>query len=171
MTVTVRPATPDDAPAILAVVDDAFRDETRAADEELDIVRRTWAVCNEAQRIELVAVDDVGLVGHVLAAPGDLEGHVVTGVAPLSVVTAHQRVGVGTALMTALLAEAERRGHPFLLLLGDPAYYDRFGFTPAAAHGISYAPAGRDSPHFLAHRLGNAGRALPRGEYRYCWEL
>jgi putative acetyltransferase len=171
VTITVRPATPDDAPAILAVVDDAFRDETRTADEELDIVRRTWAVRDEAQRIELVAVEGGGLVGHVLAAPGDLEGRVVAGVAPLSVVTARQSAGVGTALMAALIAEAERRGWPLLLLLGEPAYYGRFGFVPAGAHSIHYAPAGRDSPHFLARRVGHAGASLPLGDYRYCWEL
>ena len=171
MSIVVRPATPDDAPAILAVVDDAFRDDTRDADEELDIVRHTWAVRSEAQRIELVVAGHGDLVGHVLAAPGDLEGHDVAGVAPLSVVKAHQRAGVGTALMGALIGEAERRGWPLLLLLGDPAYYGRFGFAPAATRGIHYAPAGRDSPHFLARPIGDVGAALPRGDYRYCWEL
>ena len=43
MTVTVRPATPADAAGILAVVADAFSDEARDADEELDIVRDTWS--------------------------------------------------------------------------------------------------------------------------------
>ena len=42
MTMTIRPARPADAVGILAVVQDAFSDETRDVDEELDIVRGTW---------------------------------------------------------------------------------------------------------------------------------
>jgi putative acetyltransferase len=171
--VTIRPAEPLDDAAILSVVEEAFADETRDASEELDIVRGTWAVRSPAQRIEFVAerADDARVVGHVLAAMGDLDGQAVAGVAPLGVAPAHQRAGVGTALMHALSDEAARRGWPVLLLLGDPAYYGRFGFTPAAALGIHYAPAGRDSPHFLMRPVGHTSAALPRGEYRYCWEL
>jgi putative acetyltransferase len=172
-TVGIRPAGPGDDDAILAVVEEAFADETRDASEELDIVRGTWAARNETERIELVAVTADGgrIVGHVLAAMGDLDGQAVAGVAPLGVVPARQRKGVGSALMGALLEEAARRGWPLLLLLGEPAYYARFGFAPALSLGIHYAPAGRASPHFLARQVGDSGAALPRGEYRYCWEL
>jgi putative acetyltransferase len=175
----IRAATPDDAPAILRVVDAAFSDATRDAHKELDIVRDTWERRAGPDRIELVAeVEDGGggsargtLVGHVLAATGDLDGQPVAGVAPLGVIPARQRAGVGRALMDALVAEAEQRRWPLLLLLGDPAYYGRFGFAPAASLGIHYAPAGPGNPHFMARRVGDASAALPRGEYRYCWEL
>jgi putative acetyltransferase len=173
MNTEVRPATPDDRDAILRVVEQAFADDTRDASEELDIVRNTWARRAGAALIELVAVDDGrAVVGHVLAATGDLDGRAVVGVAPLSVAPARQRGGVGTALMGALFEAAAGRGWSVLLLLGDPAYYGRFGFVPAADHGIHYAPAGRDSPHFLVRFMGDQkGAVLPRGEYRYCWEL
>jgi putative acetyltransferase len=175
--VGIRAAEPGDEAAILAVVEEAFADETRDASEELDIVRGTWALRRRTERIEFVAVapsnDDDGdrIVGHVLATMGDLEGQPVAGVAPLCVVPAHERTGVGSALMNALFDEAARRGWPYLLLLGDPAYYARFGFTPAARLGIHYAPAGRDSPHFLVRPVGGTSAAPPGGEYRYCWEL
>jgi putative acetyltransferase len=173
MTAEIRPSRPDDEAAILAVVEEAFTDETRDASEELDIVRGTWAARDETERMEFVAVaaDDGRIVGHVLAAMGDLDGEAVAGVAPLCVAPAHQRTGVGVALMGALLEEAAERGWPLLLLLGDPAYYARFGFAPAVSLGIHYAPVGRASPHFLARRVGDTSAALPRGEYRYCWEL
>lgn len=178
----IRPAGPGDEPAILGVVEVAFCDPTRDAREELAIVRDTWARRRGPERIELVAEPRDGaesaeapatapLVGHVLAAAGDLGGQPVAGVAPLSVVPACQRRGVGRALMRALVDEATRRQWPVLLLLGDPAYYGRHGFGPAGALGIFYAPAGPDNPHFMARRLGDADATLPRGEYRYCWEL
>jgi putative acetyltransferase len=167
----IRPAWPEDAAGILTLVEEAFSDESRDAGEELDIVRGTWATRSGAQRIELVAADDCLVVGHVLAAAGDLDGHAVAGVAPLSVLPARQGSGIGTALMDAVISEAVHRGWPLLLLLGDPAYYGRFGFFPAATLGIHYGPAGHGSPHFLARRIGDPGAVLPRGEYRYCWEL
>jgi putative acetyltransferase len=171
MTAEIRPSRPDDEADILALVDEAFADETRDASEELDIVRGTWAARHESERIELVAVDNGRIGGHVLAAMGELDGLPVAGVAPLCVAPARQRTGVGSALMSALVDQAAQRRWPLLLLLGDPAYYARFGFTPAARLGIHYAPAGRDSPHFMARRVGDTSAGLPRGEYRYCWEL
>ncbi len=173
MNTEIRPATAGDHEAIVRVVADAFADETRDASEELEIVRNTWARRGGTEKIELVAVDDgSSVVGHVLAATGDLDGRAVGGVAPLSVAPARQRAGVGTALMSALLRETADRGWPVLLLLGDPVYYGRFGFVPAATHGIHYASAGRDSPHFLLRLVGDeTGAGLSRGEYRYCWEL
>ncbi len=93
----------------------------------------------------------------------------VAGVAPVCVAPSHQGHGVGTALMHALVAEAEARRWPLLVLLGDPAFYGRVGFAAASSLGIHYAPAGPDSPHFLARPLG--GVAAPgRGEFTYCWE-
>jgi len=159
VTAMVRPATPADAADILAVVGDAFSDATRDAGEEIDIVRRTWSATRGDTRMELV-VDDAGsVVGHLQAAPGSLDGSVsdVAGVAPVCIAPAHQGRGHGRALVEALV------------LLGDPAFYGRFGFEPAAPLGLSYRPAGAGNPHFQAHRLPGWSAAL-RGEFTYCWE-
>ena len=111
------------------------------------------------------------VVGHVLAAMGDLDGHEVPGIAPLGVVTGRQSDGVGSTLMAHLLDEASARAWSLLLLLGDPGYYGRFGFAPASALGISYGPAGVGNPHFMAHCSRAATAVIPSGEFRYCWEL
>ena len=147
----VRPSEPSDEAAILAVVRDAFGAGGRDPAEEVDIVRETWSRRCGPQRMELVADEGGVLVGHVLAAMGELDGHEVPGMAPLGVVTRRQHDGVGSTLMAHLLDEASARGWSLLLLLGDPGYYGRFGFMPASALGIHYGPAGVGSPHFLAH--------------------
>ncbi|WP_432789855.1 hypothetical protein QYM46_16615 [Brevibacterium sp. K11IcPPYGO002] len=49
----------------------------------------------------------------------------------------HQRTGVGTAVIEALLAEAARRGEAFAVVLGHAEYYPRFRFTPASGFGIT----------------------------------
>src|SRR6201995_4700511 len=48
---------------------------------------------------------------------------------PLAVDSAFRKLGVGAALATRALATAKARGHRAVLLLGDAAYYNRFGFA------------------------------------------
>jgi putative acetyltransferase len=168
----IRVATrPEDEEGILASVDAAFSDATRDASEELAIVRATWAAQDADQLIELVADDAGTVVAHALAAPGSIDGGptTVAGVAPVCVSPSHQQRGIGTALMDSLVIAATSRGWPLLVLLGDPAYYSRFGFEPAGPLGLTYAPAGSDSTHFQARLLDHYD-ARQRGSFTYCWE-
>jgi putative acetyltransferase len=164
---------PDDEKGILTAVAAAFSDATRDASEELTIVRATWAATDADHRIELVAAADHDdtVVAHVLAAPGNIDGAPtsVAGVAPVCVAPSHQGRGIGTAVMETLVVAATARGWPLLVLLGDPAYYTRFGFEAAGPLGLTYAPAGVGSPHFLARRLDSYDARL-RGAFTYCWE-
>jgi len=169
---SIRPARPGDAAGILAVVADAFSyGGTRAADEELAIVRRTWSERENSPLIELVADEGGGVIGHLQAAPGRLDSNPapVAGVAPVCVGAQHQGRGVGSALMGALIDAATDQEWPLLVLLGDPAYYERFGFEPAGPLGLSYPPVGPTNPHFQARKLPGYAEA-PRGEFSYCWE-
>jgi putative acetyltransferase len=104
-----------------------------------------------------------------MAAPGLLGRSEVLGVAPLSVAPERQGEGIGGALMDSLIDRAAAQSRPLLVLLGDPSYYERFGFEAAWPLGITYAPAGRHSPNFMARRLAAYDRSL-RGEFHYCWE-
>jgi putative acetyltransferase len=168
----VRVATrPGDEEGILALVAAAFSNATRDANEELAIVRATWAAKDADQLIELVADDASTVVAHALAAPGNIDGAPtpVAGVAPVCVAPSHQQRGIGTALMESLVIAATSRGWPLLVLLGDPAYYSRFGFEPAWPLGLTYAPAGTGSPHFQARRLDHYD-PRQRGYFTYCWE-
>ena len=172
VTTIIRPARPPDAPGILAVVSDAFSyGGTRDPSEEVAIVRDTWSAQKDRPLIELVADENGTIVGHLQAAPGSLDGDPtpVAGVAPVCVGAAHQGRGVGSALMGALIDAATDQHWPLLVLLGDPAYYGRFGFEPAAPLGLSYPPVGVANPHFQVRKLPGHAEAL-RGEFGYCWE-
>ncbi|GAB4177877.1 MAG: N-acetyltransferase [Thalassobaculales bacterium] len=69
------------------------------------------------------------LIGHA-RQPGLLLG-------PLAVDPAHQGRGFGKALMHHGLAAAKAQGHRAVLLVGDPEYYEPFGFRRALAAGLS----------------------------------
>ena len=69
----------------------------------------------------------------------------------------------------AARAAATEAGWPLLVILGEPAFYARFGFEPAEPLGLSYAPVGAGDPHFQARRLPGYS-AAQRGVFSYCWE-
>jgi putative acetyltransferase len=71
--------------------------------------------------------------------------------------------------MTELLRRVETAGRPLVVLLGNPAYYGRFGFEPSGPLGITYRPVGEDNPAFQVRRFAGYD-ATYRGDFTYCWE-
>jgi putative acetyltransferase len=171
MSVEVRATTLDDRDAVLDVVRGAFAPSARGDDEEAQIVAQTWELDAVPDGLDLVADDGGAIVGHVMAARGRLAGKDALGIAPLCVSPAHQRQGIGSALMNEIIDRAELAGWPFLVLLGDPAYYGRFGFEAATTLHIVYEPVGPDSVHFQIKRLQGFDANDWRGTFTYCWEL
>lgn len=165
--IEIREAHRGDRDSIVAVVRDAFG-AGRDPQEEVDIVLDTWALDATVDGLELVAVVDGEIVGHVLGAHGDLGERDVVAVAPLGVAHQWHGQGVGSALMRALLQRADDDGWPMVVLLGNPAYYGRFGFEPAAPLGIVYPPVGA-IPDFQVRRLASYDPSY-RGALTYCWE-
>jgi predicted N-acetyltransferase YhbS len=166
----IRVAEEQDHSTIVDIVRVAFSDSTRDGSEEVQIVTETWQRGAVADGLELVAIEEGRLAGHLLVGIGELDGREAPGVAPLAVVPDLQGIGIGTELMTEMLARAERAGWPMVLILGSPSYYGRFGFEPAGLLGITYPPIGIGDPHFMVRRF--AGHDLShQGVFTYCWEL
>jgi predicted N-acetyltransferase YhbS len=90
---------------VIELVQSALSDDTRDASERDR--NRHPGIRRRSEPIDLVAVEDDAIVGHVLGARGDLGGRGVIGVTPLAVAPAHQRRGIGTSLMLELLQIAD----------------------------------------------------------------
>lgn len=166
---TVRGSLPTDRDAILALVEAAFTGVDHDGGEEVRIVLDTWRSGAVVEDLELVAVEDDGVVGYVLGARGRAGSPALAGVAPLCVTPARQDRGIGTALMTELLGRAERLRWPGVVLLGDPGYYGRFGFEAAGTLEVVYEAVGAHDPHFQIKRLSGWDDSI-RGSFVYCWE-
>ena len=69
---------------------------------------------------------------------------------PVSVIPARQRSGIGSALIKAAIDRARNESWGAIFVLGDRAYYDRFGFDGNAAAGFTSPYAGE---HFMMLKL------------------
>lgn len=112
-----------------------------------------------AEGLSLVAVDSAGsLVGTVrlwhVSAGADADGNAVQALllGPLAVCPTLKGGGIGTLLMSAALAAASRLGHGSVLLVGNPSYYERFGFSARLTCGLRM-PGPYEIERFLALEL------------------
>jgi putative acetyltransferase len=128
----IRPEVDRDAAAVRRVHVTAF-----PTPAEADLVERLRAGGKAV--VELVALDGDSIVGHILFSPVTLEppaGTLGLGLAPVAVMPDHEKHGVGRRLIQNGLAECHRWGAGFVVVIGDPPYYTRFGFEPAGKYGL-----------------------------------
>ncbi|MFC4564781.1 GNAT family N-acetyltransferase [Nocardiopsis mangrovi] len=170
----IRRETPDDIPAIRAVTAAAFAGAEHSAPPaepggdpgEATLVGRLRADPGWIPELSLVAVESGGgVVGHVVCTRGAVGDLPALGLGPVSVDPGHQGAGVGSALMHAVLGAADALGEPLVALLGEPAFYARFGFRPAADHGV-VAPDASWGAYFQVRTLTAHTDAMA-GTFRY----
>ena len=91
--------------------------------------------------LSLVAVVDGRTVGHILFSPAMIESKGRTvhgmGLAPMAVLPECQRQGIGLKLIRAGLDMLRSSSCPFVIVLGHPEYYPRFGFELASKYGVA----------------------------------
>jgi len=116
-------------------------------------------------QLSLVAIEASEVVGHVLCSRAHVDRTPVLALGPLSVRPSRQRRGIGAALVRTVVARAETMGEPMIVLLGDPAYYSRFGFRLAAEYGIE-PPLPEWAPHFQVLALPAYDPSI-RGAFAY----
>ena len=156
----IRPEWPKDASSIRLLLREGF--ETSA---EADLVER---LRHDGDLVlAMVATDATdGIFGYV-AFPRLCVEHAgqefpAIGLAPLVVAKAYRRQGIGADLVSGGLGNLGLRGESLVFVLGNPAYYMRFGFALDLTRPFTCVYAG---PHFMARRLtDNAPRA---GTVRY----
>jgi putative acetyltransferase len=118
------------------------------------------------QSAEADLVDDLRAAGDSVFSLIAVEGETVTGHAmfsrlqapfpalalgPVAVLPDRQRMGVGSRLIREGIARSEAAGWTGIFVLGDPAFYRRFGFDVGKASGFISPYAG---PHLMALPLG-----------------
>ena len=122
----------------------------------------------------LVAEEKERIFGHVVFSKiaASAEGGEVSALAlaPLSVVPAFQRLGFGSALVSAGLERCRLERHERVLVFGEPVYYARFGFVPAARFGLK-CPFPVPDDAFMAIELQPGAFSKASGAVRYGHEF
>lgn len=128
----VREERAEDAEAVREILVAAFGREAEA--RLVDRLNASGKVASS-----LVAEEQGRLLGHVLFSRIEIGQAGLPGLslAPLAVLPAFQRLGIGSALVSAGLQRLRVAGHARVVVVGDPAYYPRFGFVPAAGFGLA----------------------------------
>jgi len=112
--------------------------------------------------LSLVARDGDRLVGSVRLWNVSAGGVPALLLGPLAADPAVQGRGVGSGLMQVALNRAELAGHRAVILVGDPEYYARFGFSGEATRGL-VMPGPVDRRRFLAVTFTGDGLAGAEG--------
>lgn len=130
----VRDQTETDVAAVHALVAAAFRGMAHASGTEPAIMDALWRSGDAV--VALVAEDATGLIGQAAFSAVEIVGSGTGwhGLGPVAVRPDRQRCGVGSALIRTGLARLRALGSSGCIVVGDPAYYGRFGFRPADLH-------------------------------------
>lgn len=147
---------------------EGIRQITKAAFEPIEHSSQTEAAIVDALRsagaltVTLVAVADGDIVGHVAFSPVTIDGADKGwyGLGPVSVRPDRQKEGIGGALIREGLARLAQAGAKGCVVLGDPAYYRRFGFENDPDLRFEGAPA----EYFMRLTLDGAA---PSGSVTY----
>ena len=131
--IEIREGVPGDLDMIEKLYPDAFPEE-----DLLPLVRDLLR--EPATALSLVAFADKALAGHVIFTRCGIAGgnEKVALLGPLAVAPAWQRQGIGSAIVRAGMQMLENVGASHVYVLGDPAYYSRFGFAPEASVAPPY---------------------------------
>lgn len=146
----IRASAAADLPAVRSLYAKAFPDE--------DLQPLVTALLRDVpEALSLVAARDEAVIGHILFTPCRVAGSgvPVALLGPLAILPKHQRRGIGGALIHNGLHRLEAAGVRLVLVLGDPAYYGRFGFT---------AEAGILPPYPLPREWATAWQSIDLGE-------
>jgi len=131
--ISIRAEELEDIPAVREVNERAFGQPAEA-----NVVDKLRQTCDGL--LSLVAVVENIVVGHILFSPviAECDGRTVCGMglAPMAILPESQRQGIGAALINNGIAMLKNQDCPFVIVLGHPEYYQRFGFEPASRYGL-----------------------------------
>lgn len=142
-----RTETPADASTIHALTDAAFANMPDAEGDEAEFVLRMRQINVYIPELALVAETEDALIAHVMLTHLQVEASRLPSEEPLrvlllaiiSVMPGLQHKGIGSNLLRHALEKARNLDYNAVMVLGDPAFYSRFGFRPSVEFGLRNA--------------------------------
>ncbi|WP_051541648.1 GNAT family N-acetyltransferase [Clostridium lundense] len=144
MNIIIRQEKQDEFKQIYDLVKVAFQTAKVSNGQEQDFVDELRSKGNYIPELALVAEENNKLIGHIMLTKAYINNDNYKTetllLAPLSVALEYRYKGVGSKLVNKSFEIARNMGYKSVVLVGDPAYYNRFGFKKSANLGIRYSP-------------------------------
>jgi putative acetyltransferase len=157
--VRIRLEEPADLGAIRKVHVASFPTVNKA--KLVEALRASGRLC-----VSLVDVEQDQIVGHISFSPVSVVGGTGgVGLAPLAVLPGYRRQRIAARLIREGLAACEQSNYRFVVVLGEPGYYHRFGFTEASQRGLQDEYGGGEAFQVLELRPGS----IPGSGGRVCY--
>lgn len=141
MNLIIRPEATSDFETIYNFVKLAFETAEHSDGSEQDFVNRLRASEHYIPELALVAEDGGRIIGHLMLTKftihSEQEPFETLLLAPLAVHLDYRKQGVGSELVGQSFELAKQMGYHSIIVLGDPAYYCRFGFKPSTDFGLT----------------------------------
>ena len=161
--VIIREESPGDLEAINTVHKSSFPSPVEA--EIVEALRKAGRLA-----VSLVCCENNLLVGHVAFSPVSIDGQAVgLGLGPVAVLSQHRRKGIAEKLIRAGMEASRKLGYGLVVVLGDPLYYCRFGFSTASNRGLRDEYGGGDA--FQVIELRDDGIPVGGGTVQYAPEF
>ena len=151
----IRQECPEDYDAVYRVIQEAFRNAEHTDGNEQDLAAELRKSSSFIPELSLVAVEDGTIAGHILFTKASVGGAEVLALAPLAVLPAYQRRGIGLSLIKEGHKRARELGYRYSVVLGYPEYYSKAGYVSASRYGIK-APFAVDEEAFMAACLSGS---------------
>lgn len=172
----IRKENLEDIPRVQDLLKEAFRNTEHSDGSEHRLVESLRKSKNFIPDLSIVASGiENEIIGHILFTPiqilkDDGSYQQSLALAPVSVSPAHQNKGIGGLLIGRGHDIAKWIGFKSVILLGHPAYYQRFGYKPASLWGIQ-APMDVPDEAFMALELRHGSLDGAAGRVKYPTEF
>jgi len=165
--IAIRPEKPSEHAAIRDLIIEVFTEKFGSGEDEAALVEEIRKEKSFEPELSLVAAKGQELIGYVLFSPVVIESALAVraaALAPLGVRPEFQRRGIGSELVKRGLEQCLRLGYKAVFVLGEAAYYRRFGFRPIGETGLK-TPF--DGPHDMVVELADGALDGVSGAVRY----
>jgi len=138
--INIRAEAKDDFEYLYNFIETSFKTAQVSNGDEQNFVNRLRASSNYIPELALVAENNSRIIGHVMLTHGLINtsnASVKTLIlAPLAVDIDYRSKSIGTKLVNTALEKASNMGFKSAFLVGNPAYYSRFGFKKSSDFNI-----------------------------------